>query len=71
MEERRPNTNRRDRPGESGRAAATLAEEHAQLLNEVSARAELLLLEVDEDRWPILPLRVLVDYLTWRSCSRS
>ncbi len=40
-----------------------MAEEHAQLLNEVSARAELLLLEVDEDRWPILPLRVLIDYL--------
>jgi uncharacterized protein (DUF2249 family) len=32
-------------------------------LSEVSARAEVLLRETDEDRWPILALRELVDYL--------
>jgi uncharacterized protein (DUF2249 family) len=62
MDERRPNTNRRDRPSESPGVTATLAEQHAQLLSEVSARAHLLLLEVEEDRWPILPLRELADY---------
>jgi uncharacterized protein (DUF2249 family)/hemerythrin-like domain-containing protein len=53
----------RDRPGESAGVAATLAEEHEQLLREVTARAEVVLREVDEGRWPILALRELVDYL--------
>jgi uncharacterized protein (DUF2249 family) len=48
---------------ESAAGATTLAEEHAQLLSEVSARADVLVREAAEDRWPILPLRELVDYL--------
>jgi uncharacterized protein (DUF2249 family) len=63
MDERRRNTSGPDLLSESAGVAATLAEEHAQLLSEVSARAEALLREVGEGRWPILPLRELVDYL--------
>jgi uncharacterized protein (DUF2249 family) len=63
MDERRRNTSGPDLLSESAGVAATLAEEHAQLLSEVSVRAEALLREVGEGRWPILPLRELVDYL--------
>jgi hypothetical protein len=40
-----------------------LAEEHALLLREVSARAEVLLREAEERRWPAEQLRALLDYL--------
>lgn len=63
MGEQAPTTTRPDRMSETAGGAATLAEEHAQLLSEVTARAEILLREAAEDRWPILPLRELVDYL--------
>jgi uncharacterized protein (DUF2249 family) len=63
MDERGRDTTGVDRMSGAAGVAATLAEEHAQLLREVSARAEVLLRESAEDRWPILPLRELVDYL--------
>jgi uncharacterized protein (DUF2249 family) len=63
MDERAQTTTRPDRMSDPAGLGATLAEEHAQLLSEVSARAEVLLREAAEDRWPILPLRELVDYL--------
>lgn len=43
--------------------AASLPDEHAVLRREVSTRAELLLREADEGRWPQPELRALVDYL--------
>jgi len=45
------------RLNESAEAAATLAEEHEQLMTEVSRRAEVVLSETDEGRWPIFALR--------------
>jgi uncharacterized protein (DUF2249 family)/hemerythrin-like domain-containing protein len=63
MDEHASNTTGLNRTSGFADVAATLAEEHAQLLREVSARAEVLLRETAEDRWPILPLRELVDYL--------
>lgn len=41
----------------------TLSDEHALLLREVTSRAEAVLREADEDRWPERQLRALVDYL--------
>src|SRR2546429_2654406 len=53
-----------NRPGVAvALTAPTLAEEHALLLHEVSARAEVLLREAEEGRWPAEQLRALVDYL--------
>jgi uncharacterized protein (DUF2249 family)/hemerythrin-like domain-containing protein len=63
MDERTPTAARPFRPSDSAGPASTLAEEHAQLLREVSARAAVVLREAAEDRWPILSLRELVDYL--------
>lgn len=47
----------------TARAAATLFDEHAQLLHEVATRADALLRETDEGRLPERELRALVDYL--------
>ncbi|MEO8888414.1 MAG: hemerythrin domain-containing protein [Jatrophihabitantaceae bacterium] len=44
-------------------AASTLSEEHSLLLREVTTRAETLLRETDEGRWPDQQLTALVDYL--------
>jgi uncharacterized protein (DUF2249 family) len=63
MNERAPTTTELDRMCDAAGLAGTLAEEHAQILSEVSARAEVLMREAADDRWPILPLRELVDYL--------
>jgi uncharacterized protein (DUF2249 family) len=52
-----------ERLNESAGAAATLAEEHEQLMTEVSRRAGVVLSETEDGRWPILALRELVDYL--------
>jgi uncharacterized protein (DUF2249 family) len=51
------------RSGVASLATPTLADEHKLLLREVSARAEVLLREADEDRRPTEQLRELVDYL--------
>jgi uncharacterized protein (DUF2249 family) len=42
---------------------STLREEHALLMREVTARAEMVLREADEGRWPDAPLRELLNYL--------
>jgi uncharacterized protein (DUF2249 family)/hemerythrin-like domain-containing protein len=64
MDERTPHVSGSGRPGVAGAAAgSTLAEEHALLLREVSDRAEVLLGEAVEGRWPAEQLRALVDYL--------
>jgi uncharacterized protein (DUF2249 family) len=52
-----------DRPGVSALPPSTLAGEHALLLREVCARAEVLLGEAEQGRWPAQALRALVDYL--------
>lgn len=44
-------------------AASTLSEEHTLLLREVTTRAEALLHESDQGRWPERQLTALVDYL--------
>lgn len=45
------------------RAAATLSDEHSLLLSEVATRADALLHETGEGRWPEEQLRELIDYL--------
>jgi uncharacterized protein (DUF2249 family) len=55
-----------NRPGEhtSGSSpAASLPDEHAVLRQQVTTRAELVLREADEGRWPTTELTALVDYL--------
>lgn len=50
--------------GESTAAASsTLSDEHAQLVREVTARADALIQETDADRWPEHQLQELVNYL--------
>ena len=44
-------------------AASTLPEEHAMLTREVTTRAQALLQEADEDRWPQSELQELLNYL--------
>jgi uncharacterized protein (DUF2249 family) len=44
-------------------SATSLSDEHALLRREVTARAELVLREADEGRWPATELTALVDYL--------
>jgi uncharacterized protein (DUF2249 family) len=43
----------------------SLADEHAVLVDHVSARAEAVLRAVDENRWPDVELRRLVDHLRY------
>lgn len=57
-----------DQPDDTDAAAAaqpatTLLEEHALLRAEVGSRAEMVLREADEGRWPQPQLMALVDYL--------
>ena len=42
---------------------STLGEEHALLMRELSSRAEMVLREADEGRWPQSQLRELLNYL--------
>jgi uncharacterized protein (DUF2249 family) len=63
MNEPRQDLTGPSRPGVTALATPTLAQEHVLLMREVSARAEALLREADEGRWPALELRELVDYL--------
>ena len=63
MNEPRRDLRAPNRPGVAALTAPTLAEEHALLLREVSARAEVLLREAEERRWPAEQLRALLDYL--------
>lgn len=54
-------------PRQGSRAAAggatTLREEHRRLMDAVKTRAELVLREADEDRWPQRELHELLNYL--------
>jgi hypothetical protein len=45
--------------------ALSLADEHAVLVEQVSTRANAVLLAVDESRWPDVELRRLVDHLRY------
>ena len=47
----------------STEAVSTLREEHALLMRELTTRAELVLREADEGRWPQSELRELLNYL--------
>jgi uncharacterized protein (DUF2249 family) len=47
----------------SGTAAGTLADEHAQLLQEVRLRGAAVTDQADSDEWPTPALRRLLDYL--------
>ena len=63
MDEHRRDMSGSDRSGVSALAVPTLADEHALLLREVSDRADGVLREADQGRWPARQLHALVDYL--------
>jgi uncharacterized protein (DUF2249 family) len=47
----------------STKAVSTLREEHALLMRELTTRAEMVLREADEGRWPQAELQELLNYL--------
>lgn len=49
--------------GPSGSESSTLKHEHALLMREVTTRAQALLADADEGRWPQTQLRELLNYL--------
>lgn len=52
-----------DSEASTAHAPATLSDEHALLIDEIAARVDATLREIDDGRWPEHELRELVNYL--------